>query len=594
MVAGCNHALIPGFACAVGTLATSGDGSIYILQDRQLVAFQTSGGSYQESPYVFNVLSGHREFAHSLAAGAGSTGYILMGDKVVAFDLDKNGIHWRIPIGPAEPLDLSLAISPTGVVYASSYISRSIQVFRATTGGALSHIGAIKGNRTNLVQPGFVAVAPDGTIYVNDHGRVINVYTKGTIGNQPSVATIRVQGALGTLGPMAVDANYLYVACNSEPYKIVVLTRSRSGVVAPARSISGSSTQLGYAYAVAVAKDGRLFIANARTQEVTVYAKNANGNAAPVADLSGPATGLGNPTGLALDGRGHLIVGVGNLIRVFDENATGNAAPLLSKVVVPGLPFVSGVAADAYGRVYAVSYPTLSLFGPLAGGNMQLLARTAPSRTHIEQPQGLTVDPLGRIYVANASGEVNVFPANAAGNISPIASMGSKQLRIVPGSSMAADADGAVYLPTSSGESVVIYSHGANHVVRIRLLEGNRTQLQGGHSVAVDRVGKLYVANEDGNSITVYDCNASGNSAPIGKIQGINTGLDRPVGVAIASDGSIVVNNAKGLSTLLELIFSNQNSVVVYPAGATGNVKPKTTVLYRPLCAPQILPPQYR
>jgi 6-phosphogluconolactonase (cycloisomerase 2 family) len=431
MLTGCSRATLPRFACTVGTLATSGDGSIYILQERQLVAFRTSNGSYQKSPYLYNVLSGHREYAHDLAAGSGSTGYTLMGDRVVRFNFDTSGLHWQIPIGPTDPLDLSLAIDPTGAVYVPSYIGRSIQVYRANADGTLSHAGAIKGDRTNLTEPDYIAIAPDGKIYVNDHERTIYVYAKGTMGNFPPVATIRVRGVQGSLGPIAVDANLLYIAYADELSRIVALNRLRSGLVRPARTIVGASTQLDFPYAVAVGKDGRLFVANARSQQITIYTKNANGNAPPAGHLSGPSTGLGNPypTSIALDGRGHLIVGVGDLVRVFSENARGNTRPLLSQTVVQDLPFVSGVSADAEGRLYAVSYPTLSVFSPPVGGKLHLLARTSDSHTHIERPQGLTVDPLGRIYVANASGEVNVFPINAVGNIAPVASIGGKEAR---------------------------------------------------------------------------------------------------------------------------------------------------------------------
>jgi sugar lactone lactonase YvrE len=481
-------------------------------------------------------------------------------------------------------------------VYVPSYIGRSIQVYRANADGTLSHAGAIKGDRTNLTEPDYIAIAPDGKIYVNDHERTIYVYAKGTMGNFPPVATIRVRGVQGSLGPIAVDANLLYIAYADELSRIVALNRLRSGLVRPARTIVGASTQLDFPYAVAVGKDGRLFVANARSQQITIYTKNANGNAPPAGHLSGPSTGLGNPypTSIALDGRGHLIVGVGDLVRVFSENARGNTRPLLSQTVVQDLPFVSGVSADAEGRLYAVSYPTLSVFSPPVGGKLHLLARTSDSHTHIERPQGLTVDPLGRIYVANASGEVNVFPINAVGNIAPVASIGGKEVRIVPGSSMAADSNAALYLPTSAGDSVVVYTVDASHAIRIRVLQGDLTQLQGGHGVAVDRAGKLYVANENGNSITAYEHGASGNSAPTGKIQGEHTGLDHPIGIAISSDGSIVVNNAMRSLDLLDLILVRHNSVVVYPRGVSGDVPPKETLLYKPLCAPEFLPVQDR
>ena len=75
---------------------------------------------------------------------------------------------------------------------------------------------------------------------------------------------------------------------------------------------------------------------------------------------------------------------------------------------------------------------------------------------------------------------------------------------------------------------------------------------------------QLYVAND--NSITVYPAGATGNVAPATKISGSNTGLTTPYGVTVNANGAIFVANA------------NANTITVYAAGANGNVAPTATI----------------
>jgi hypothetical protein len=79
----------------------------------------------------------------------------------------------------------------------------------------------------------------------------------------------------------------------------------------------------------------------------------------------------------------------------------------------------------------------------------------------------------------------------------------------------------------------------------------------------------LYVANNTG-TVSVYAAGASGTAPPIQKISGSKTGLNQPYGIAVDASGNMYVANYAG--------GSGSGSVTVYAAGATGNVKPTTTI----------------
>ncbi|MGA8575579.1 MAG: hypothetical protein WB609_07835 [Candidatus Cybelea sp.] len=78
----------------------------------------------------------------------------------------------------------------------------------------------------------------------------------------------------------------------------------------------------------------------------------------------------------------------------------------------------------------------------------------------------------------------------------------------------------------------------------------------------------LYVPSE--GAVRVYPANASGNVKPIRTIHGSNTGLHRAWDVALDADGNIYVANY-GTHRL-------PGDVTVYGAGARGNVSPIRTI----------------
>jgi sugar lactone lactonase YvrE len=85
--------------------------------------------------------------------------------------------------------------------------------------------------------------------------------------------------------------------------------------------------------------------------------------------------------------------------------------------------------------------------------------------------------------------------------------------------------------------------------------------------IAVDKGGNIYVTNSAvvNNSVTVYPAGGSGEVRPIANIAGHSTLLNGPGAIALDSSGKIYVANSGG-------------SVTVYPVGSNGDVSPSATI----------------
>ena len=86
----------------------------------------------------------------------------------------------------------------------------------------------------------------------------------------------------------------------------------------------------------------------------------------------------------------------------------------------------------------------------------------------------------------------------------------------------------------------------------------------------------IYVTNAN-NSVVVFPLTATGNVAPARTISGTNTGLSLPIGIGVDSHGSIYVANRTG------------SRVTVYPIGANGNIAPTRSLTDTAMKSPQTL-----
>jgi hypothetical protein len=275
-----------------------------------------------------------------------------------------------------------------------------------------------------------------------------------------------------------------------------------------------------------------IYAAELGNQAVTVTPATGNGNVAPLRAFATADTG--QDYGLTVDPTGNIYVSQlrGGGVHVFANTATGAATVPLRTIngAATGLVAPLGLAIDKAGELIVGNFGanSITVYAPGANGNVAPIRTIAGNATGLSAIYGLTLDAAGKIYVVdnNQGGfdAVTVYAANANGNAAPL-----------------------------------------------QTIFGTNTGLDGAVYDAVDSAGKIYVTSALNDTVRIFAAGATGNVAPIATISGPKTTLISPGGIFVDAAGLIYVgNNSPTLS---------QNSIVVFPAGANGNVAPLRTII---------------
>jgi DNA-binding beta-propeller fold protein YncE len=299
---------------------------------------------------------------------------------------------------------------------------------------------------------------------------------------------------------------------------ITVYNRTANGDVAPVRVLGGSATGLVTPDSVAVdLVHNELFVANAGASSVTVYDRAASGNTPPLRTIQGPATGLGNPEKLALDlANGEVFVANANppsnnySVTVYSRTANGNVAPLrILQGPATGLSLPYGFVVDTvHNELFVVNFGgSVTVFSRTASGNSAPLRTIQGAATGLNGPRGVALDLLrDELFVVDGidAGSIKVFSRSASGNVPPLRSISGPATGLAPimndlALDLAANELLMPYLPLAGGTG----------------------------------------------SIIVHSRTASGNAAPLRKIEGAATSLGRPAGVAVTPKLALLaaVNN---------------------------------------------------
>jgi len=455
----------------------------------------------------------------------------------------------------------------------------------------------------------------------------VTSYAIGAAGN---AAPIVAQSGLCNPTGVAVDSNgNIYVTnignASAPSYSVTVYPAGTTGNTTPSAIIGGSSTGLVNPSAIAVDGNGNIYVANNGSNvdgidAVTVYPAGSNGNVAPSATISGSNTGLDGPSGIAVDSSGNIYVANwdSSTVTIYPASSTGNVTPSATiRGYATGLNDPSSITVDGSGKIYVTNQGSLNggsdsvtIYTAGSNGNAAPSATIAgPSAnvggsiTELILPIGVALDSGGNIYVANrvgfypgteSNGTLTVYPAGSSGNVAPSSTIAN--LRAA--TDIALDRSGNIYVVSDGSESgardtVAVYSAGSNSnappiatiALPIATLEGMNTGIGVPGGVVVDNAGNLYVSNVghecDGaddaicdSSVIVYPAGSTGNSAPSAIISGPKTQLEFSRGIALDGAGNIYVANEGSV------VNSNGGlgTVTVYPAGSNGNVAPSATI----------------
>jgi tripartite motif-containing protein 71 len=521
-----------------------------------------------------------------------------------------------------------IALDSSGNIYVADLSSRSVFVYPrlGNSTGALNEapIAAISGSSTGLSDPRGIAVDSKGNIYVADGGNYnasppipasVFVYAAGSSGNVAPMATISgSKSGLSTPYGIVLDSSGNIYACDIgletgiESVFIYPPLGSSTGLLneSPTASISGTNTLLGFPWGIALDSRRNIYVASF-SGGVTVYSPVGNStgilNEVPIATINGSNTGLDGPNGIALDSSGKIYVADGDAdsVFVYPAGSNGNVAPIatINASVLTGVSVTTGVALDSGGNIYLSergnpSYypygppPSVLVYPPGSSGNAAPIATISGRKTGLKNPDGIAVDSIGKIYVADAR-KVLVYPTGSNGDVAPIAVIGLSKTRKQGSDGIAVDSNGNIYVAEPGNvliggpifPKVSVYAALASGRRRrdehpIATITGSNTGLIYINGIAVDSSANIYVTQwYPVASVSVYP--AVGGStgrldeSPIATISGPDTDLGYPVGIALDSNGNIYVVDIDGFGNGTATVF-------VYPAGSNGNIAPVRTI----------------
>ena len=180
-------------------------------------------------------------------------------------------------------------------------------------------------------------------------------------------------------------------------------------------------------------------------------------------------------------------------------------------------------------------------------------------------------------YVVNSgNGTITAYNSNASGSVNPAPVNTITASTLATPEFMVRDSSGNIYITNASviSPSVNVFASGAGgSATPTQNINGVNTMLTQPAGIALDSKLNIWVANTAGNQILEFAPGSTGNVAPIGTIAGTNTQLNKPDGLYIDSSNNIYVT-VSTTQTAPQVV----GAVLKFAAGSNGNATPTTVI----------------
>ncbi len=507
--------------------------------------------------------------------------------RVLGFPLDTNDLAYvDARVGGEYRLGVAYA-DDSGELYVGQqpYYDQEVQVFRRGSDGNFesSAYRSIAGGNTGF--GGYVnglAVTQTELFVTLNRGNAMVVHDRAASGNAAPLRT--VGGNLTNIsnpGYPAIDtvAAEVYIpnAADAVNGSVTVFTLTANGNVSPLRMLAGASTLLKEPFAVAVdSANGELYVSDRTTRAVLVFGKSDNGNVAPRRSLVPAAAASPGWLGcIALDvAGGRLFAATTSAgpseIDVFDEHATGTAAPLASILgTANGFPPPAQIAYSAKtGLLFAAQFGGVVILDP-SRVHSHAPATLLAGGDELVQPAGLAYDAQsGTLVVADPGlGGVAVYRRTDGGKMARAATIAGQATGLLRPMAIALDSSGNITVIDGAVRAVSVFAAAASgNVAPLRTIAGTLTKLKQPTAVAAS-ASRLYVSDSSG-SVSAFSSSATGNEAPLARWEGPHTGLALPVDLALLdSAGQFAVLSA-----------GRAPSAALFQTATSGDVAPLVSI----------------
>lgn len=246
-----------------------------------------------------------------------------------------------------------------------------------------------------------------------------------------------------------------------------------SGNIVPGATISGATTKLNApAFIFLDIAADRLYVANNADISILIFdnISTKSGNVAPERSISGASTTLGNPTDVSVDKSRDLLYVADDIdIHAFSSasTATGNIAP--ARTLSPGFSVAAIFIDGANDRLYAANSVSNSIAvydnaSTLAAGPITASRTLQGAATHLATPSSIQLDGAGRLLVSNATGPSITIYNNAAtanGNIAPSAEIAGTNtgFNVLNQISVDTSGTGTLYIADPGAARIAVYSN---------------------------------------------------------------------------------------------------------------------------------------
>jgi DNA-binding beta-propeller fold protein YncE len=345
------------------------------------------------------------------------------------------------------------------------------------------------------------------------------------------------------------------------------------GDVPPARVIADPYPTL---HSVAVdAVHERVFVSDPNRHALWSYDRRAasKGSEAvtPLTGIRGPATGMMFIAAVTVDPEAQEIYTVdndiGDRMMVFSYDADGNVKPTRA-LSVPHQAW--GLSINPVRKEIAVSVEgprEIVVYAQGASGSDAPLRMIRGPRTGLGDPHGVVFDGKNNEIIVANHGNQN-GRETMPGSVAPARRGGG---------------GGAERGPLVGGRfdepSITVYpGEATGDVAPVRRMQGPKTGLNWPMAISLDAGhDEVAVANSGDSSIRIFSRTAAGDAAPVRILKGPRTGIHGPMGVTfdVTNDELWVANYG-------------DHTALVFARGAAGDVAPKRIIRNAPAGSPTV------
>ena len=256
-------------------------------------------------------------------------------------------------------------------------------------------------------------------------------------------------------------------------------------------------------YGIAVAPDGRVYVADTAARRVFVFDPDAKS----VAFVGESGTGkLTKPVGVALDGEGKVFVADATLNRVFGYAPDGSVAVAIGREGELKSP--SGLATDRpRKRVYVADSTKHQVYcySTEDGAHIRTIGERGGEPGQFNFPTNLFVDGRGQLYVADTMNfRVQIFDADGA-FVREFGTLGDAPGTFNRPKGVAVDSEGHIYVADGAFNNFQIFDADG----RLLLFVGTGGRESGEFflptGLYIDARDRIYVADQGNSRVQVFE-----------------------------------------------------------------------------------------